>query len=255
MQPTVIIQARMNSTRLPGKVLRPILGRPMLWHVVNRAKYVAGIERVVVATSDQAGDEPIRSFCEANQIECFAGSESDVLDRFYRAACEFKGDPIIRITADCPFVDPVLVGRLLEIYRRGSYDHVGVATGAGALFLDSGRFPDGLDAECFSFNALCRAWREAEEASDREHVTPYLWRAPKRFRVGTLTSERDYSHLRWTVDNEADFELVVQVYEALFCEDKPFGMKDILALLEAHPDLNSINRNFIGSEKYLEVWK
>ena len=255
MRPVSIIQARMGSTRLPGKVLKPILGRPMLWYIVQRVRWAPDVVEVVVATSDQPGDEPIRRFCQEHDIALFAGSENDVLDRFYRAAVQYAGDPLIRITGDCPFVDPKVVGCLLELYKIGDYDHVGVATGAGAVFLDGGRFPDGLDAECFSFATLERAWRETTEPSDREHVTPYVWRVPGRFRLGVLKAERDYFHLRWTVDTEADFGLVSQVYEALYREDKPFLMADILRYLAGNPELAAINESFIGQEGYLEVWK
>ena len=226
----------------------------MLWHIVQRLRWAPSIAEVVVATSNQPGDEPIRRFCQQHGIALFAGSEDDVLDRFYRAAIQYAGDPLIRITGDCPFVDPEIVGQLLELYKTGHYDHVGVATGAGAIFLESGRFPDGLDAECFSFAALERAWREAMYPLDRENVTPYIWRNKQIFRCGSLTSEEDYSHLRWTVDNETDFELVSQVYEALYREDEPFSMSDILSYLASHPELVAINQAFIGKEGYLEVW-
>jgi spore coat polysaccharide biosynthesis protein SpsF len=254
-RPCAIIQARMGSTRLPGKVLKPILGRPMLWYVVQRVRWAPGVTEVVVATSDQPNDEPVRSFCEENGIAVFAGSESDVLDRFYQAAVQYAGDPLIRVTGDCPFVDPQLIGRVLELFATGEYDHVGVATGAGTIFLEGGRFPDGLDAECFRFTALERAWREATELSDREHVTPYIWRVPGRFRLGLLKAEEDYSQLRWTVDNEADFALVAQAYEALYREDRPFLMADILRYLAEHPELAATNQAFIGQEGYLEVWR
>ena len=151
-----IVQARMGSTRLPGKVMRPILGRPMLWHVVQRVRQTSGVDKLVVATSNQPSDEPIRRFCRENQIACTAGSEQDVLDRFYQSACQHKGAPLLRVTADCPFVDPRLIERLLELFRSATYDHVGVATGAGVLHSEHGRFPDGLDTECFSFEALRR---------------------------------------------------------------------------------------------------
>ncbi len=157
MRVVAIIQARMGSTRLPGKVLRPLAGRPMLARIVDRVRACASVAKVVVATSDREGDEPIRTMCAAEAIECFAGSEQDVLDRFYRAAAMFGGDPLIRITADCPLVDPNLLTKLVALFAEGPYDHVGVATGAGAMFLGKGRYPDGLDAECFSRAALERA--------------------------------------------------------------------------------------------------
>ena len=252
---TAIIQARMGSSRLPGKVLRPLAGRPMLGRIVDRVRACPAIARVVVATSDRDGDDPIRRFCETSQIDCFAGSELDVLDRVYRAAVMYAGDPLIRITADCPLVDPALLTRLVALFAEGGYDHVGVATGAGALFLGQGRYPDGLDAECFSVAALERAAREATSAPDREHVTPYIWRQKDLFRCGQLTSPVDYSQLRWTVDNEADFDLIARIYSALDAPGRVFGMDDVLRYLAAHPELAAANDAFIGKEGYLDIWQ
>jgi spore coat polysaccharide biosynthesis protein SpsF len=250
-----IIQARMASTRLPGKVLRPLAGRPMLAQIVDRVRACPAVANVVVATSDRDVDEPIRQLCAADAIDCFAGSEQDVLDRFYRAAARFDGDPLIRITADCPLVDPPLLTKLVARFAEGLYDHVGVATGAGALFLGQGRYPDGLDAECFSRAALERAWREATSPPDREHVTPFIWRQTDLFRIGQLTSPVDYSRLRWTVDNEADFALIARIYGALYRSDRVFGMDDVLRYLAEHPEIAAGNDAFIGKEGYLDVWQ
>ncbi len=255
MRPVAIIQARMGSKRLPGKVLKPILGKPMLYYIVERLHKVPGIAEVVVATSHALADQAILNFCWEHNFATYEGSETDVLDRFYRAAVVFAADPVVRITADCPFVDPKLVQDLLNLYMNGDYDHVGVATGAGAMFLDRGRFPDGMDAECFSFGALERAWREATYPLDREHVTPYIWRNKQLFRCVNLTSEQDYSHLRWTVDWEADFQLVSEIYGALYRDDKPFLMDDILEYLTSHPELVAMNQDLVGKEKYIETWK
>jgi len=252
--PIVIIQARMGSTRFPGKVLKPILGKPMLWHLVRRVRFARGLSGVVVATSDRAEDEVIRSFCRAAGIDVFAGSESDVLDRYYRTAVAYRGDPLLRVTADCPLIDPELIERLLELYAGGSYDHVSVATGAGALFLDGGRYPNGLDAECFSFAALDQAWTYATESSDREHVTPYIWRVPGRFRCFMLTSPVDYSHLRWTVDYEDDYLMVRRIYEKLYRDDRPFLTREIVEFLESDPEVGLMNRAHIGQEGYARVW-
>lgn len=256
MATVAIIQARMGSTRLPGKVLKIILEKPMLWHIVDRVSKAEGVDDVVVATSDLPADEKVRHFCSDNGITCFAGNESDVLDRFYRAAQAANADTIIRITGDCPFADPMIIGKLIRQYRSGEYDHTGVATGAGALYLEQGRFPDGLDAECFSFAALEKAWKEAVDGSDREHVTPYIWRNKDIFRIGSLMCEQgDYSHLRWTVDNETDFVLVTKIYEALHAEDHIFLMDDVLRLLKSRPDLLELNSDFIGKEEYEKIWQ
>ena len=253
--PVAIVQARMGSTRLPGKVLRPILGRPMLSLIVERLRAVSAIALVVVATSDLQRDEPVRAFCEAESVACFSGDEADVLDRFYHAARHQDADPVLRFTGDCPLIDPELVGRLITMYRSGRYDHVAVAAGAGAMFLKTGRFPNGLDAECFSFAALERAWREAVHPSDREHVTPYIWRNKDLFRNELLRSDGDYSSHRWTVDNELDLALVTAIYESLHRDGPPFSMADVLKFLAVNPHLATTNQAFIGHEGYAELWK
>jgi spore coat polysaccharide biosynthesis protein SpsF len=252
MPAVAIVQARLGSTRLPGKVLKPLVGRPMLWHIVDRLR--RAVENVGVATSDKDGDEPLRTFCRDASIPIFAGDENDVLDRFYRAALQFGGDPVLRITADCPFVDPELVGKLLAMYHAGQYDHIGVATGAVAFKHKGAHYPDGLDAECIRFSALERAHREATDKSDREHVTPYLYRVEGRFRNGMLMADEDHGPLRWTVDHAADFEVVQKVYEALWKPDKPFLMKDILGYFAAHPEVRALNEHFVGKEGYQKVW-
>jgi spore coat polysaccharide biosynthesis protein SpsF len=226
----------------------------MLWHIVRRVRYARGLGEVVVATSERPEDRAIRSFCRGEGISVFSGSESDVLDRFYRAAAAYRGDPLVRVTGDCPLVDPDLIERLLKIYATGSYDHVSVAAGAGALFLDGDRFPDGLDAECFSFAALEKAWRHAEAPSDREHVTPYIWRVPGRFRLHLLKSEVDYSSLRWSVDHAEDFRMVTRIYEALYRDDRAFGFGEVIDYLGSHPDLARLNRAWVGREGYERVW-
>ncbi len=255
MSPVVIVQARLGSTRLPGKVLKPLVGRPMLWHIVDRLRQAPGVATVGVATSDQPGDEPLRAFCRESGIPLFAGDERNVLDRFYRAAVAFGGDPVVRITADCPFADPELVGKLLALYAAGQYDHVGVATGAVAFKHKGAHFPDGLDAECIRFAALERAQREATEPSDREHVTPYLYRVDGRFRNGMLMADVDHGNLRWTVDHQADFDVVSQVYEALWKPGRAFLMNDILDYFAAHPELRALNEQFVGQEGYQKIWK
>lgn len=245
----------MGSTRLPGKVLRPILGRPMLWHIVNRVSQAPGIKGVVVATSTLPKDAPIREFCQKEGINHFAGSESDVLDRFYQAAVSFGADPIIRITGDCPLADPQVIGNLLKFYESGKYDHAGVATGAGAVFMDGGRYPNGLDAECFSFRALEKAWKEAKEPTDREHVTPYIWRNTSMFKLGAMKSEIDYSNLRFSVDYEDDFQLITRIYEALYEDGSPFLLDDVINFISTHPELPGMNQKYIGKEGYKALWK
>ena len=253
MKTVAIIQARLESNRLPGKVLKSILGRPMLWHIVERVRAVPSISEVVVAVPDNPANEVLRRFCADNQIALFAGSETDVLDRYYRAAQHFKADPILRITADCPMADPQLIERLIQTYGCGRYDHIGVASGAGAQLMDKGGFPDGLDAECFGFSALDRAWHEAIDLRDREHVTRYIWNNKEMFRCGELTSNRVYPKLRLTVDHPEDFELVTKIYESLYSEGRPFELSDVMKFLEKNPELVDLNRKWTEAEDYRAV--
>ncbi|MBA7707621.1 hypothetical protein ES703_116497 [subsurface metagenome] len=156
---------------------------------------------------------------------------------------------------DCPLVDPKTIQDLIEMFNNGQYDHIGVATGAGAIYLNGGRFPDGLDTECFTFKVLEQAWRNAVSPEDREHVTPYLWRVKGRFRNATLKSKEDYSNLRLTVDNQADLDLIRKIYEELYNDNKIFTFKDILKYLKQHKELISLNTNFIGKEGYQTIWQ
>jgi len=253
-----IIQARMGSTRLPGKVLKPILGRPMLFYLVDRIRRVKEIDEVVIATSEYKNNDVIRDFCKKNRIECFSGSENDVLDRFYKAAKRYKADVVLRFTADCPLLDPHVISSLLKVFLTSNkYDYVSLATGAVAATdkFSGHRFPDGLDTEIFSFSVLETAWKEAKENMEREHVTPFIWKRPDRFRVWNHTSSVDYSKMRWTVDNQEDFDLVEAIYKEFYSKKPNFGMGDVLDFFKRNPELVKRNIHFIGKEGYQEFWK
>lgn len=253
MKTVAIIQARLGSSRFPGKVLQPILRKPMLWHIVDRLRHVPSLDRIVVAVPSGPKDEPLQQFCRENGIACFAGSELDVLDRFYRAAQQFSGDPVLRVTADCPLVDPALIQELIDLYQGGKYDHVGVATGAGADHLQEGRFPDGLDCECFSFAALERSWREATDIRDREHVTRYMWHNHHLFRCNSLMAKRPYPKFRLTVDHLDDFLLVTKIYDSLYSPDRPFLLDEVMDFLNKNPELLEINRRVAEMSNYRAV--
>lgn len=246
MTVVAIVQARMGSTRLPGKVLLPIGARPLMEHVVRRLRAASTIDVVVVATSELPRDEPVRAFCTHHDVPVFAGDETDVLDRFYRAARALEADTIVRITADCPLVDPAVVDALVSLFADGDFDHVGVATGAVAATTGYRRYPDGLDAECLSFSALEQAWQEATEPYDREHVTPYLYAVPGRFRNGVLEAPVDLGEHRWTVDTPADLELVRAIYAALDDGDRIFSSDDVLAFLGANAELVELDSALAG---------
>ena len=254
MRPIAIIQARMGSTRLPGKVLLPLAGKPALWHIVERLRSVPRIADVVVATSTSPGDDAIREFCSEYGVPVHSGSEEDVLDRYYLAAVESSADPVIRITGDCPLVDPGIASKLIGFYEEGDWDHAGVPIGVGAQTLGLNGYPDGLDAACFSFEVLETMWCEATEPEDREHVTTFLWRSPDRFRCGNLSAPHDYSTIRLTIDHPEDYELVSAIYDALYDESHTFSFEDVLEFLDENPEMLQVNAKYVGHEKYRELF-
>lgn len=239
-----IIQARMSSTRLPGKVLVPIGNRPMLWHVLKRLSCVPTIEQTVVATSVEPADDRIAEFCLENRFEYFRGSESDVLDRFYHAAKHYSADVVVRITADCPLIDPEIVDKVISIQLKGAWDYT-------SNTIDR-TFPDGLDVEAFTFEALKKAWYEATLMSEREHVTPYIWKNRKLFNVYQFTQKKNLSDMRWTVDESEDLELIRRIYRFLHDDGQIFLMEDILGLLQRHPNITELNRGFMCNEGYYQ---
>lgn len=250
-----IIQARIGSTRLPGKVLKPLAGHPMLWHVVRRVRATLGLSEVVVATPESSENDPIRAFCAREGIAVFSGSEDDVLDRYYRAALAFSADPVVRVTSDCPVVDPTLIEQLLVLFADGGFDYAGISIGGAAKAAGVNGYPSGLDAECFTFAALERAWREATLQPEREHVTPYIWSHKDRFRTGAHMPAQDWTDMRLSVDQLEDFAVVEAIYEALYEEGgRAFDFEDVARFLAAHPDVAELNRRFIGKEKYRDLW-
>lgn len=237
-----IIQARMGSTRMPGKSLRPILGKPMLWHLVNRLKNSKTIDQIVVATTAEKIDSPILDLAEKMNVGSYAGSESDVLDRYYQSAKKYNADIVLRITADCPLIDPEIVDKLTDLFLRGAYDYAGV---------DNDSYPHGFDTEIFTFQALDKAWHEAKLASEREHVTPYI-KKHLSFKKAALKSPEPLPKIRITVDYQDDFDLVENIYKELYAEDRIFHLKDILAFFKRHPDLLGMNQNHIKNEGYIK---
>ena len=227
-----IVQARMSSNRLPGKVLAPVLGRPMLALQLERAAR-ARIERLLVATSEEADDDAVATLAEREGYGCFRGSLTDVLDRFYRAAEAARPDHVLRLTADCPLIDPRVIDRVIVEHLSGGYDYTSNTLRR--------TFPHGEDVEIMRFAALERAWREAASAYEREHVTPYLYGHPELFRLGSVEADEDRSHLRLTVDYPEDLELVRAVFAALYPGDPDFSAEEIAALFARRPELLRIN--------------
>lgn len=226
----------MSSTRLKGKVLRPVVGRPMLALQVERLKCCRTIDQLVVATSLSAEDQPIAALCDSLRVNCYRGDLENVLDRFYRAADQYKPDHVVRLTGDCPLADPWIVDELVRFYLDNGFDY--------ASNCRPPTLPDGLDAEVFTFSALETAWREAVDPFEREHVVPFIVRRPDRFRIGNWSWSEDLSAMRWTVDEPEDYTFISRVYESLYPKNPAFGFKEVLALLKEHPELANINSRF-----------
>jgi spore coat polysaccharide biosynthesis protein SpsF len=235
-----ILQARVSSSRLPGKVLLPILGQPMLARQVERVQRARLFGALIVATSIDPSDDPIEALCKERQIVCFRGSLDDVLDRFFRAAEPLQPDHVVRLTGDCPLADPELIDRVITFHIQGGFDYTSNAIEPS--------YPDGLDVEVFRFACLGQAWKEALLPSQREHVTPFLHTQPGRFRIGSFRGPVDLSHLRWTVDEGKDFELVEKIYGLLYPQHPLFDMNDVLILLEKYPELKDMNSKYVRNE-------
>lgn len=239
-----IIQARTSSTRLPRKILLDIAGKPMLWHVISRAQR-ADTGPVVVATSDDTSDDPVVAWCHSSGFPCFRGSLGDLIDRYTCAAREQKADAVVRLTGDCPLLDPAVVRRVVDLYRSGSYDYVSN--------VHPPTFPDGLDTEAFSMASLERAHHEARLPSEREHIAPYFEKHPDLFRLGNLAHTENLSHLRWTVDEPRDLAFVRAVFTRMGSD--MFGMEDVLALLEKEPELQRMNEGIVRNAGHASALK
>jgi spore coat polysaccharide biosynthesis protein SpsF len=237
-----ILQARASSRRLPGKVLKPILGRPMLERQIERLRRARRLDKLVVATSTDASDDAIAALCRSLGVDCFRGSLDDVLDRFYQAARPEAPRAVVRLTGDCPLADPEVVDQLVDSHLAGGFDYTSNVVRRS--------YPDGLDAEVMAFHCLETAWREATLPSEREHVTPYIRAQRERYRFGDLVQPRDLSGQRWVVDDPADFAFVSAIYEALYPANPAFTTADVVALLERRPDIAAMMGNAPTNEGY-----
>ena len=242
-----IIQARMGSTRLPGKILTKIADKPMLWHVIQRTAESSLMNKIIIATTTNSADDCIVDFANSFDILFFRGSEGDVLDRFYRTAKSFCIDAIVRITPDCPLIDPKIVDKVIKRFLIGNLDYISN--------VHPPTYPDGLDVEVFSYATLEKTWRKAEKLSEREHVTSYIWKHPEIFKLGNVENEKDLSCMRWTVDEKRDLKFVKEIYRRLYKNNKIFYMEDILNLLKNEPELSKINRGISRNEGYAKSLK
>lgn len=240
MKTTAIVQARMGSSRLPGKILMPLAGKPALAHLVERLSFSKNIDHIVIATTTDACDDVVEAFCKRTAVDVFRGSELDVLDRYYQTATAVAADPIVRVTADCPVIDPLVLDEVIEGYFAGGYDVYGL----------DGEFPDGLDCTVFSYETLAKTWRDAKLPSEREHVGPYMVNHPELFKIGGHIKYQGLSHHRWTLDEPRDLQFLEQIYNRLYQPGEIFTTQDILALLAREPNLSAINSDIVRNAGY-----
>lgn len=244
MNVLAILQARVSSTRLPGKVLAPILNRPMLALQIERLRRAARLDQLMVATSCDPSDDPLAALCTELSVPFYRGSLDNVLERFYQAALPTQPKHIVRLTGDCPLADPTVIDACIDYHLDGDFDYTSNT--------QQPTFPDGLDVEVFRFDCLAEAREEASLPSQREHVTPFLYQNPKRYRIGHLIQDPDLSALRWTVDEPVDFELVKRVYETLYPINPAFTTNDILHFLATHPEVAQLNLGITRNEGYIK---
>lgn len=240
-----VIQARTGSSRLPGKVTKEILGKPLLMRMVERVQASALRRTVVVATTLDAEDDLIESICEDNRILCYRGSSLDLLDRHYQAGKWQEADAVVKIPSDCPLIDPQVIDKVLQYYLDHDFEYVSN--------LHPATYPDGNDVEVMNFKTLETAWREANKDFEREHTTPYFWEHPEKFSIGNVVwgSGLDYSMShRFTIDYAEDFIFIKTIYESLYPIKHDFGMEDILNLLRTQPEIAAINERYAGVNWY-----
>ena len=239
-----VLQARTGSTRLPGKVLMPILGEPMLVRQIERVRRCRRIDQLMIATTVDIEDDSIATLCMKLDLPCFRGSRDDVLDRFYQAAADYHPQHLVRLTGDCPLADPEIIDACIALHLEGGYDYTSN--------IQPPSYPDGLDVEVMTFTTLQNAWEAADTVMAREHVTYYIYQHPELFKIANLENELDLSSLRWTVDENEDFEFVTRVYQALYPDNPAFDLHDVLALLDKSPGLRQINSHLERNAKLKE---
>jgi spore coat polysaccharide biosynthesis protein SpsF len=242
-----IIQARMGSTRFEGKVLKKIDGVPLLKYQIDRLRKSLLLDKIVVATTTLYKDTIIEKFCMQNDIDCFRGSEKDVLDRYYRCAIKYGAHVIVRLTADCPLSDPNIVDDTIRLFKINKIDFA-----ANTVPHDNNKFPDGSDVEVFSIQALERAQKEAKDSYDREHVTFYFWRYDNGFKTIQLNNSKDYSGYRITIDYPEDFYVIKFIIKELK-KNNIFGhLNEIIDILDRNPGIKAKNAHYypgIGWQK------
>lgn len=243
----IIIQARRSSTRLPDKIMLPLAGEPLILRMFERVDYSKLADEIVIATTTNKSDDKVKEICNANKINCYRGSEEDLLDRHYKAGLEYNADVIVKIPSDCPLIDYRIIDKVLNFYLNNNdkYDFVSN--------LHPATYPDGNDVEVIPKNILKITHNEAKSPMEREHTTPFIWEKPERFRIGNIVWETglDYSMThRFTIDYKEDYDLIKFVYDELYFKRQKFSLEDILKLLKEKPELKKLNGKFAGVNWY-----
>lgn len=243
---TVMIQARTGSSRLSGKVLSQIENKPMIWHVINRVKKIESVQQIALITTEKESDQVLLDIAKNEDIIGFAGDTTNVLNRHYQCALKISADPIIRITSDCPIIDPYLVEEMLQFFLTHNYDYVSN--------IHPATYPDGLDVEIFSFQTLEKTFLDAKLNSEKEHVTPYMEKHPELFNIFNFENNEDLSHIRLTVDQKEDLELIQNLYSVMSPKND-FGLNEIKDIFSKNPELFRINSKYRRNEGYLKSLK
>jgi spore coat polysaccharide biosynthesis protein SpsF (cytidylyltransferase family) len=241
---TAIIQARLNSNRLNKKILLKIENKNLLEHLFSQLSHSTQIDKKIIATTINKIDDEIENFAKLQNITFFRGNPLDVLDRYYRCAKSFNLETIVRISGDAPLIDPSIVDKTIEYYKKNNFDYV-------SNFFNRS-YPIGTEIEIFSFKTLEKCWMNAKKSSEKEHVTPFIYNHPELFKIGHIEYKKNISHLHWTVDQIEDFKFVELIFKKI--KKRPILMDDILELLENEPELLEINKNidpFEGSRNLL----
>lgn len=249
MRVVATIEARMTSTRLPGKSMKPILGKPMLELLIERVKNCKKIDAIIVATTENATDNIIEELSKKMSVNCFRGSENDVLDRVLKAAKSVEADIIVELWGDSPLIDPVLIDKIVEYYLTNNYDCVGTT-----LPNFKKTFPLGLSVLIFPTRILDEVEKVTQKQEDRENVSNYIYEHPEKYKIGSMPCPDDlnFPELRFTVDEESDFELVKTVFENLYLTNKDFRASDVIKFLNSHPQIRNLNKHVV--QRRLTAW-
>jgi spore coat polysaccharide biosynthesis protein SpsF len=243
----IVVQARMSSSRLPGKVMLPILGKSLLYRMIERLQLTTHKAQIVIATSEDESDDVIEKEAQQMNVACYRGNLNNLLDRHYKAALQTGAEIVLKIPSDCPLIDPRIIDKVLDFYFSdpGKYDYVSN--------LHPATFPDGNDVEIMTMSCLEKAWKEAKKILELEHTTPYIWENPEKFKIGNVLWQtgKDYSMShRFTIDYEVDYQFIKRVFEGLYDKKPDFSCDDILNLLNEKPEIHAINTQYVGVNWY-----